>query len=118
MDATDYLVAAFGLHADESILCLTQNGKVIQRESGFLELSKSPLSRGQALIPPSRLDQGTRFIGAVAARETDQIVVLDGEGQLTVHLAGEVAGAGSIHAGALMLSIGVIPAVAGKSPQS
>ncbi len=118
LDATDYLVAAFGLHADESILCLTQNGKVIQRESGFLELSKSPLSRGQALIPPSRLDQGTRFIGAVAARETDQIVVLDGEGQLTVHLAGVVAGAGSIHAGALMLSIGVIPAVAGKSPQS
>lgn len=112
ISATDYLAAAFTLRPDQSIFCLTQNGKVIQREAGFLELAKSPSARGQALIPPSRLEQGTRFIGAAAVKAGDKVVALDAEGQITVHLAAEAAGAGSIRTGALILSMGVIPAAA------
>jgi DNA gyrase/topoisomerase IV subunit A len=109
LSATDYVVAAFTLRPDETLLCVTQNGKVIQREAGFLELAKSASSRGQALIPPSRLEQGTRFIGAAAVKELDKVVVFDAEGNLSVHLAGDVAGAGSVRTGAVILSIGVIP---------
>jgi DNA gyrase/topoisomerase IV subunit A len=110
ISATDYLAAAFTVPPDQSIFCLTQNGKVIQREAGFLELAKSPAARGQALIPPSRLEQGTRFIGAAAVKGGDKIAALDAEGRITVHLAGEAAGAGSIRTGALILSMGVLPA--------
>jgi hypothetical protein len=96
------------------MLFITQNGKVIQRESNNLELSKSPLAKGQALISPSRLEQGVRFIGAACVKDEDRIAVLDAGGNLRVHLAESMTGTGSIDAGGLILSIGVIPAEVGK----
>ncbi len=109
ISATDYVIAAFTLQPERAILCVTQNGKVIQREAGFVEAAKSVASRGQALISPSRLEQGVRFIGAAALKETDKVAVLDAEGQLTVYEAGQAASAGTLQAGAMLLSIGVIP---------
>ncbi len=109
ISATDYIIGAFTLSQGQNILCVTQNGKVLQRETGYLEMAKSASSRGQGLIPASRLEQGVRFVGAVAARDVDQLAVLDAEGNLTLHLAGDVAGAGSIRTGAVILSVGVIP---------
>ena len=114
LTATDYVIASFLPHPDESMLFVTQTGKVIQRESGGLELSKSALAKGQALIPPSRLEQGVRFIGAASVRDEDRIVALDATGNLTFHLAETMTGAGSIEAGGLLLSIGVIPAESAK----
>ena len=112
LTASDYVIASFVPHADESMLFVTQTGKVIHREHDSLELSKSPLAKGQALIPPSRLEQGVRFIGAASVRDADRIVVLDGKGNLKVHSAGSIIGSGSIEAESLILSIGVIPAQA------
>jgi len=109
LEALDYVVAAFALRADESLLCLTQTGKVVVRKGNDLEVSKSPQTRGQALISPARLEQGTRFIGAVAVKETDKLVVLDAEGKLNVHSVEAVTGAGSVRAGGLILSVGVVP---------
>jgi hypothetical protein len=82
----------------------------IQRESEGLELSKSPLAKGQALISPSRLEQGVRFIGAASVREEDRIVVLDATGHLRIYSTEAITGAGSIEAEGLILSIGVIQA--------
>ncbi len=110
LSATDYVVAAFILPPDRSLLCVTQNGKVVQREAGFLEIAKSASSRGQTLIPPSRLEQGVRFIGAAAVKDADRLVALDAAGKLSVHLAGAVAGAGAIRNSALILSVGLIQA--------
>jgi DNA gyrase/topoisomerase IV subunit A len=110
LDTLDYVVAAFALHTDESLLCMTQTGKAIIRDGTSLEVAKSPQARGQALISPSRLEQGTRFIGAVPVKETDKLIVLDADGKLTVHSVEAVSGAGSVHAGALILSVGVLPA--------
>jgi DNA gyrase/topoisomerase IV subunit A len=110
MTTTDYVIASFVPHPEKSLLFVTQTGKVIQRDYDSLELSRSPLSRGQALIPPSRLEQGVRFIGAASVREEDRIVALDATGSLTVHLAETMTGAGSIAAGGLILCLGVIPA--------
>jgi hypothetical protein len=114
--ATDYVVASFIPRPDESLLFVTQNGKVIHRESDSLELSKSPLAKGQALISPTRLEQGIRFIGAASVRDTDRIAVLDAEGNLSVHLAEAVTGAGSIEAAGPILSIGLVPTKARKAP--
>jgi hypothetical protein len=95
-------------HPDEALLFVTQTGKVIYREYNSPELSKSPLAKGQALIPPTRLEQGVRFIGAASVRDTDRIVALDSKGNLHVHAAEAITGAGAIEADGLILSIGVI----------
>lgn len=109
LTASDYVIASFVPHAEESMLFVTQTGKVIQRETRSLELSKSPLAKGQALIPPSRLEQGVRFVGAASVRDADQIAVLDSKGNIRLHIAESITGAGSIEADGLILSISVIP---------
>ena len=113
LSATDYVIAACTTPADTALLCLTQTGKVIHRESKSIELSKSSTARGQALIPPSRLEQGVRFMGAVAVRDSDAVVVLDATGRIRLLEAGAIIGAGSIAAEAwtgAAVSIGIIPA--------
>jgi len=109
LSATDYVIASFTTPADTTLLCITQTGKAIQRESKSIEPSKSSTSKGQALIPPSRLEQGVRFMGAAAVRDNDQVVVLDASGRLRILEAGSITGAGSIEAAGLILSIGIIP---------
>ena len=113
LTATDFVVASFLAQPNKSMLFVTQTGKVIQRESDNLELSKSPLAKGQPLISTSRLAQGVRFVGAISVKEKDHVAVLDAAGSLTVHVAESIAGAGSIEAEGLTgeaVSIGVIPA--------
>ncbi|HUE98401.1 MAG TPA: hypothetical protein VMN99_04045 [Anaerolineales bacterium] len=117
LTASDYVIASFVPHPDESMLFVTQTGKVIHREQDSLEISKSPLAKGQALISPARLGQGVRFIGAASVRDADRIVMLDSKGNLNVHVAESIVGAGSIEAGGLILSIGVIQADAWKEAQ-
>lgn len=117
MTASDYVIASFITRPDESLLFVTQTGKVIHRESASFELSKSPSAKGQTLISPKRLEQGIRFIGAASVQDEDRVVVLDSEGNLMVHLAEAITGAGSIEAGGSTgeaVSIGVIPADGGK----
>ena len=110
LSATDYVIASFQTRADESLLFVTQTGKVIYRESKSVELTKSSSAKGQTLIPPSRLEQGVRFMGAASVRDGDQIVVLDATGKLKIHKADSLTGAGSIEADGLILSIGILPA--------
>ena len=118
LETTDYLIASFIPAPGEWLLCLTQNGKVIQRDAATLEVARSTATRGQALIPPSRLDQGTRFVGAASVRDTDRLAVLDASGQITLHSAAAVAGAGSVPAQGLVLSLGVLPAAGERSSRS
>lgn len=108
LTASDYVIASFVPHPDESMIFVTQTGKVIQRASDNLDLSKSGLAKGQALIPPARLEQGVRFIGAASVREEERVVALDATGSLNVHSAEAMIGAGSIAAGGLILSIGML----------
>lgn len=117
LTATDYVIASFTTPADTTLLCVTQNGKVIQRESKNIEISKSSTARGQSLIPPSRLEQGVRFMGAATVKDADSVIVLDASGRLDVHAAGSMIGAGSIEAEGWILSIGVIHAQAQREPQ-
>ena len=109
LTASDYVIASFIPHADESMLFVTQTGKVVQRYPDSLDLSKSPLAKGQALIPPTRLEQGVRFVGAASVRDSDRIAVLDSKGNVRIYKAESIMGAGSIETGGLILSISVIP---------
>jgi DNA gyrase/topoisomerase IV subunit A len=116
LTASDYVIASFVPHPDDTMLFFTQTGKVLSREYGSLELSKSSLAKGQALISPARLEQGVRFIGAACVRESDRIVVLDAKGNLKILLAESVAGSGSIEADSLILSLGVAPVLKESNP--
>jgi len=115
LSATDYVIASFTTHTEDSLLFVTQTGKVIHRESKSIETSKSSTAKGQALIPPSRLEQGVRFMGATSVRDSDSVVVLDASGRLKLLDAGSMTGAGSIEAEGLILSIGLIQAEGGKT---
>ncbi|HET9905299.1 MAG TPA: hypothetical protein VFQ23_01620 [Anaerolineales bacterium] len=118
LTTTDFVVASFLAQPDNTMLFFTQTGKVIQRESDSLELSKSPLAKGQPLISPSRLDQGVRFVGAASVKDDDRVAVLDASGSLTVHVAESITGAGSIEAEGLILAVSVIPADAAPRTES
>jgi DNA gyrase/topoisomerase IV subunit A len=121
LTTSDFVVASFLVRQNESMIFVTQTGKVIQRESESLEVSKSPLAKGQSLISISRLDQGVRFVGAASVKDKDRIAVLDATGSLTVHIAESIVGAGSIEADGLTgeaVAIGVIPADSVKRSES
>jgi DNA gyrase/topoisomerase IV subunit A len=109
LSATDYVIASFIARPESQLLCVTQTGKVIQRESKSIEASKSSTAKGQALIPPSRLGQGVRFMGAAAVQDGDKVMALDATGRLRILEADSMTGAGSIEADGLILSIGRIP---------
>jgi len=110
LSATDYVVGSFVAQPESQLLCVTQTGKVIHRETSNIDTSKSSTAKGQSLIPPSRLEQGVRFMGAAAVQDGDQVIVLDATGRLKILEADSMTGAGSIEADGLILSIGRIPA--------
>jgi len=110
LEPHDHVIASFVIEPDESLICLTQNGKVIHRESSVVEPAKSASARGQALISPSRLEQGTRFIGAAAIRELDRVLVLDTAGGLTLHPCREITGSGTLPIDEPVLAFCIVPA--------
>jgi hypothetical protein len=115
--AMDYVIGSFIIPADMSLLCVTQTGKVIQRDRNSIEVSRSSSTKGQSLIPPSRLEQGVRFMGAAAVKYTDQIAILDVSGKINIHDVEAMTGSGSIEANGLAgeaVSIGLIQAEGGK----
>ena len=114
LSATDYVIASFTTHADDSLLFVTQTGKVIHRESKSIETSKSSNAKGQSLIPPSRLEQGVRFMGAASTKDSDSVAALDATGRLQILKTDSMTGSGSIAVEAWILSIGLIQADGGK----
>ncbi len=116
LEPHDHVVAAFAVAPDQSLLCLTQTGKVIHREAGSLEPARSANTRGQALISPARLDQGTRFIGAAALRQDERVLVLDGTGSLDLYAWSDLKGAGALPEGKSALSLAVLPPALQDAP--
>lgn len=108
LTATDYVVGAFTLPKNSSVLCVTQNGKVISREAKSIELAKSLATKGQSLIPAGRLEQGVRFMGAAAVQTSDQIAILDASGKINIHDADTMTGSGAVPAEGWILSMGLI----------
>ena len=116
LEATDHVVAGFIIRPEQLLLCLTQTGKVISRNSAFIEPAKTSATRGQTLIPPARLEQGVRFIGAAPVRETDRVVVLEAAGNVSLHAQAELTGAGVVRSEGPLVAFGILPAPADKQP--
>jgi hypothetical protein len=114
LDGTDHIVAAFTYTETDLLFCLTQTGKVITKGASYVEMAKSSLSRGQALIPPGRLEQGVRFIGAAPLRPGERVAVLDEAGNVRLIAQAELISAGSVQAESPVAAFGILPATERK----
>lgn len=66
LSVTDYITAAFCAGRKPNLLFVTNTGKAVVREPGWLTPAASARSRGQALFSTARRDSGTRLVGAAA----------------------------------------------------
>jgi DNA gyrase/topoisomerase IV subunit A len=96
LSSSDSIISTFNLGQKTSLLILTQNGKVLQRETSWLEKAASFRSRGQPAFSQSRRDAGIRLIGAAAIDESDWIALLNQSGQISVYPAASLISSGAV----------------------
>ncbi len=96
LGVTDHIVTAFVPGDKASILALTQNGKVFNRDRNWLEPASSSKTRGKPILNKARLEAGTRIAGAAAVNADDWAVILTSDGNLTAHKTSDLVGAGSV----------------------
>lgn len=96
LGTSDYVQSAFTLAGKKSVLLMTQNGKVIHRDSGWLEPSTAFKSRGQSAYSQSRRESGVRIIGADAADEQDWGIILTSDGKLVIHRMADLFATGTV----------------------
>ncbi|MFZ6029704.1 MAG: hypothetical protein ACOYYS_18475 [Chloroflexota bacterium] len=78
---TDHLVAAFAVGEKPSLLVVTNNGKAIHREQGWLQ--SGPLkSKGYAAFSEARRRAGIQVVGAAAVAEDDWGLALLADGRV------------------------------------
>lgn len=97
----DHVVGAFALNERASeqqspdLLIITQTGKALHRQSGWIEDSNLR-TLGQAAISKARRDSGVRVVGATAASPQAWGFALHRSGRLTVHHLGDLFAAGAL----------------------
>ena len=105
---TDHLVSAFIPPAQGSILVATQTGKLIHRTAEGLETSTSFKTKGQALLSPSRREQGVRIVSAVSASASDWAAALHQDGSLTLHAVKDLFGSGVIPTHSELVDVAIV----------
>jgi len=93
---TDHVVDSFPLGSKPLVVFLTQQGKVISRETSWLKQTPSLRSRGQALYSDERRKSGVKVIGGAAVDESDWAATLDRSGRLMITSIQDLLGAGSV----------------------
>ena len=96
LSATDYIISAFTEAQKPMIAVITDSGKVINRECGWLEPTESFKSRGQAVFSQSRRDAGVRVVGAAAAGPNDWGAALLSDGRVIASPMDDLFAAGSL----------------------
>jgi DNA gyrase/topoisomerase IV subunit A len=92
----DHIVSAFVVGRKPALVFVTQNGKAVHRESGWLEPASSFKLRGQAILSKERREAGVLIVGAAAVEETDWGVVLQADGKLIAYQVDKILAAGSV----------------------
>jgi hypothetical protein len=93
---TDHLVAAFPVEEAQTILAMTQIGKVIHRTVDSLDVAADLGRKGRMLYSTARRQSGVRVIGAAAVAKGDWSLALHSGGDITLHAISELIGKGSI----------------------
>ncbi len=95
----DHIVSAFIVGKKPALIFVTQNGKAVHREAGWIESASSFKSRGQAILSKERREAGIRIVGAAPIEETDWAMVLQSDGNLSTHQLEKTLSAGSVSSG-------------------
>jgi DNA gyrase/topoisomerase IV subunit A len=96
LSTTDHIVSSFAVGSRKTVIFVTENGKVIQREVGWMEAAASQKSRGQAVFSEERRKAGIRLVAAAAVDASDWCAALDTSGTLCLYAASDLLGAGSL----------------------
>ena len=96
---TDHIVTAFVAGQKPSILFITQNGKAVHRDMGWLEVASSFKTKGQPLLSKERREAGTRIIGAAPVDALEWGVFLHSDGTLSVQRLSELVARGTLPLG-------------------
>ena len=96
LSATDYVVNSFVTGRNSTLLIVTQNGKVINRETAWLEKANSTKSRGQAVFSQSRREAGVRVAGASVVDVEDWGLALNNDGDLRIYKVTDLLADGSL----------------------
>lgn len=99
LTVSDYVVAAFNPLEKSEFIALTNNGKVIHRDTDWFEPAASFKSRGQALYSPARRKTGVRLVGAAALESDDWGAVLRADGVLIALSISSLISAGLVESG-------------------
>jgi len=102
---TDHIVNAFALGHKPSLLFITQNGKVVQRETTWLENTSSFKSQGQPILSRGRREGGVRVVSAAAVVDEDWCVVMTSDGSLTSYKVEDLFNQGSVIAADAQLEV-------------
>ena len=99
---SDHLVAAFPVREDQSLLVMTQTGKVLNRTGDSLEPSTELTRKGRMIYSTARREAGVRVVGAAAVSgnpnlaQSDWGLALHQNGQISQHEIAALLGSGSI----------------------
>ena len=96
LNSTDYVIAAFIARRNHSILAVTQNGKLIHRETDWLEPAEALNTKGQPLFSKSRRDSGVHLVGAASVSEQDWCLACTSNGKLISYRIGDLFASGAL----------------------
>jgi DNA gyrase/topoisomerase IV subunit A len=96
VNSSDHLVAAFPLQADQSLLVMTQIGKVIYRTAESIETAETLKRVGKALYSKARREKGVRVVGGGAIQDGDWAAALHKNGDLNLHCIASIIESGTI----------------------
>ncbi len=92
----DHIVSAFVVGQKPSLIFITNNGKAVNRERGWLVPASSFKSRGQAILSKERRDAGVRIVNAAPVEQADWAVVLKSDGGIVAHQLDKILSTGSV----------------------
>jgi len=94
LDPSDHLVSCFIYRPEDSILVMTNAGKILHLTSDRIELSGSFKTKGQAVFSGQRRAQGARVVGAALIHANDWGAVCDLNGEIRLHEVQPMLGSG------------------------
>lgn len=98
---TDHIVSCFRVKPRDSILVMTDTGKVLHLSPERLEPAEAARSKGEAVFSAARRDQGARVAAAAPTAAGDWGAVLDQRGLLHAVSLDELSDAGALPGGIL-----------------
>lgn len=95
LSITDHISSCANVEKKPEILILTENGKIIHRETTWLEKANSFKSKGQSAFSQSRREAGARIISAVPVSKDEWCAALNQQGEIQVAQVTDLLNAGA-----------------------